>query len=384
VVLTLAFAGTVAVLLLSGRVLPARARDLVLASGSLLFLALFYPTDAALFVAVALAVYLLGPRPGAARNPVPAAAVVLGLVAVIGWFKYLPEIRSNPAAVVVPLGLSYLVFKLIHYVVERARDNLPEHSAVEYFSWAFLVTTLAAGPIERFDHYLKSRSRRATGADVVEGLTRILFGIIKKAVLFRILALPLERLGGPATMVARLPELSTVRVWGIVILQYLKLYVDFSAYTDIAIGTSLLFGIRIMENFRWPILARNIGDFWDRWHISLSTWCRTYVYLPVIGLTRQPHLAAYATFVTIGLWHAGALHFVAFGLYHGTGVALYRTWRRRLPPAKRRPASGAGLLFAVPATFLFVTGSFALTLPFGNGSAWDGVRILLRLVGIHA
>jgi alginate O-acetyltransferase complex protein AlgI len=139
-----------------------------------------------------------------------------------------------------------------------------------------------------------------------------------------------------------------------------------------------------MENFRWPIVARNIGDFWTRWHITLADWCRTYVYMPALGLTRSPYRAAYASFAVIGLWHAGALAFLLWGLYHATGIAVFQVWRRttrRRRPAflDRRPWCWTGIVL----TNLFVTSSFAITMGWAGGRPLDGLRIYLKLFGIQ-
>ena len=165
---------------------------------------------------------------------------------------------------------------------------------------------------------------------------------------------------------------------------FLYVYMDFSAYSDIAIGSSRLFGIRIMENFNWPIFAQNIGDFWRRWHMTLAGWCQTYVYLPTIGLSRNPFLAVYATFLAIGLWHAGSINYACWGLYHATGVAVFQIWQR----FKRRRGwvfldHNPWHLLGIPITFLFVTGSFAFTVPHGVGTAYDGLRIFLKLLFIN-
>ena len=95
-----------------------------------------------------------------------------------------------------------------------------------------------------------------------------------------------------------------------------------------AIGLSMLFGIRIAENFRFPLLAANLSDFWKRWHISLSSWCQTYIYLPALGITRNPYLAILATFVVMGLWHAISWQWLCWGLWHAFGLMVHLRWRR--------------------------------------------------------
>src|SRR5205823_958189 len=104
---------------------------------------------------------------------------------------------------------------------------------------------------------------------------------------------------------ADLNTLSSMQAWRYLTYLFLHTYIEFSAYSDIAIGASLLFGIVIRENFDFPILASNVGEYWKRWHMSLSSWCQAYIYMPTIGVTRSPYLAVFLTMMTIGLWHAG-------------------------------------------------------------------------------
>ena len=145
----------------------------------------------------------------------------------------------------------------------------------------------------------------------------------------------------------------------------MRAYFDLSAYTDLAIGFSALFGFRIMENFHLPFLQKNLGDFWRSWHISLSSWCRNNVYFPVFGLTRKPWLGLYASMLTMGLWHYVDLNWTAWGLYHGTGLVVVSRWERwkkkRSARRARRPASPRRRAYekyvawlGYPATFLYV------------------------------
>ena len=119
---------------------------------------------------------------------------------------------------------------------------------------------------------------------------------------------------------ANIDTIAIWKVWGFLALTYLYAYLDFSAYTDIAIGASRLFGIKIMENFNFPILAINISDFWKRWHMTLAGWCQTYIYMPVMARTRTPYAAVFATFTMMGLWHGATAGWLLWGLYHATGV----------------------------------------------------------------
>jgi alginate O-acetyltransferase complex protein AlgI len=160
-------------------------------------------------------------------------------------------------------------------------------------------------------------------------------------------------------------------------------YLDFAAYSDIAIGSSRLFGIRIIENFNFPFVARNINEFWQRWHMSLSGWCRAYVYMPTIGLTRNPYLAIYATMATIGIWHEGSLTWLCWGLYHATGIVVYGSWARFRRRRKWRLRTGlVPRLVGVGVTMLFVSGSYVFPVAGEHGGLASAVRPFAKLFGI--
>lgn len=308
----------------------------------------------------------------------------------LAYFKYVPKILAafseEPLLqrVVVPLGISYFTFKLIHYSVEVSRGNVPPHPVQDFLCYIFLAPIFTAGPIERFDHFQSNRSLNWKTEFGVDGITRIIHGLIKKLVIGNLLILPLfGSVPDGATLVDRLDGLATYQVWGFCILSFLYMYIDFSAYSDIAIGTSRLFGFRIMENFNWPILAENISVFWKRWHMTLAGWCQSYIYLPVIGLTRNPYLATYLTFCAIGLWHSGSLGWFFWGLYHATGISLFGYWNRYRRKRKWRGLDRPlGKLIGIPLTFSFVASGSALTAVDGVGGAYDMLRIFLKLLFI--
>jgi alginate O-acetyltransferase complex protein AlgI len=179
-----------------------------------------------------------------------------------------------------------------------------------------------------------------------------------------------------------LPVMSTPRIWWHFLISFLIFYLDFSAYSDIAIGASRLFGLRIMENFNWPILAPSIGHFWRRWHMSLASWCQLYIYIPLIGLTRNPYAASYAAFFIIGLWHAGTWGWILWGLYHGTGIAAFVYWsqlkrRRKLAIPDSFPFRLAGNM----ATLAFVSAAGVFpALDMAGGSLGDVLRVYAKLL----
>ena len=146
---------------------------------------------------------------------------------------------------------------------------------------------------------------------------------------------------------------------------------------------SRLFGIRILENFNFPILAANISEFWKRWHMTLAGWCQIYVYMPVLARARSPYAAVYATFTAMGLWHGATAGWLMWGLYHATCVALYMAWARhaRRYGWWRTATRGRARYLGIPFTFLAVSASYAFSST--NAGGWMAVRVFLTLFGIR-
>lgn len=351
------------------------------------------PLTIPMFAAWVLLFYWLGPKAfdpeGGGRKRITAGLILL-ILGFLAFFKYIPPLIHSIAGenfalnVLLPLGISYFTFKLVHYAVEAGRGNIKERSLQQFCCYMFLFPIFTAGPIERYDHFLANRESEWSAHSMSYGLTRIAHGLIKQFVIADMLLSPMLRSYATVDLLLeRLNELPTYAAWGFCVLTFLIGYMNFAAYSDIAIGISRLFGIRIMENFNWPIVAPNIGDFWKRWHMTLAGWCQAYVYMPTIGLTRNPYLAVYSTFLVMGLWHSGSIHWVFWGLHHATGVAVYLTWarykrRRKLTwldkPIFRPPAIGL--------TLLYVSVGTVYSSIHGTGSAYDVLRMLAKLVFI--
>ena len=373
--------------------LPKGVRYGFLACASIGYLVTLAPMSILGLTVWALAFYWLAPK--AIGNGPVAARMIWGLIlAILGYlayFKYIPPIIDavsggvSAETLLVPLGISYFTFKLIHYAIEVRRGNITDRSLQQFLCYIFLFSIYTAGPIERFDQFLENQDDRPKLDSFVVGLTRIFHGLIKKLVFGELVLRPcLKSVATGNILLDRLGDLQTYEVWSFMVISYLIIYMDFSAYSDIAIGTSRLFGLRIMENFNFPFIANSISDYWKRWHISLSTWCQTYVYMPVIGLTRNPYLAAYACFIVMGLWHAGTFGRICWGAYHATGVAIYMIWSQYKRKRRwRTPKTGPLAYFGVPLTMAYVVPSMAFLVVEHQASAYDSVRILAKLVFIN-
>jgi len=241
-----------------------------------------------------------------------------------------------------PLGISYFTFRVIAYLIEIRKGVVAPVGFLRYLSYVAFWPTFLAGPIERPKPFLDQADRCAdpTAEDLRIGLARVFSGLFKKFILagfFYQLAAPYVLLQS-VPMEKALGQWETWQLWVCVHAYYFYLYLDFAGYSDVAIGTARLFGFRIMENFRWPILATNVADFWRRWHISLTGWITDYVYFGLGGNRLGLRRAAGNTLIAmllVGLWHGLNLHFAYWGLYHAVFLILFRQYRKRF---KRRDA----------------------------------------------
>lgn len=373
--------------------LPQRARAAWLTLLSAAFLATVDPVAAGLLGAWTVVFWFAAPLGAQARSNGlrVTSALVLAAIGALLVFKYVKPIAlalaptSGAASIVAPLGISYFTFKLIHYAIERRRGTLPPHTFCDFASYLFLFTTITAGPIERFDHYAKNRDERPSGRMVTEGLTRIAQGLVKKFVIADLLIF--DRLQSGRTAAAFLESLDKSPAgdtWLYLLLSFLYIYFDFSGYTDIAIGGARLFGQGIQENFDRPLLAGDISTFWKRWHMTLAGWCQAYVYMPLIGLTRNPYMGVFATFLTMGLWHSPSWNYVAWGVYQACGVAAALKWGQMRRAKKLPPPTGfLALAWRRVLLWVFLCGTFVFSmthdLGFGAairlGAAAFGVRL---------
>lgn len=227
-----------------------------------------------------------------------------------------------------PVGISFYTFQSLSYTIDFYRGNVRrEDSFVRYATFVSFFPQLVAGPIERAKNLLPQFDTppRLRRENVTEGLSLFLVGLFKKLALADYLALYVERIyDNPGAHNAPALLLGTFAfAW--------QIYCDFSGYTDMARGVARVFGFHLMLNFNHPYTATSLGDFWARWHISLSTWFRDYVYIPLGGNRRGPgrtYLNLFLTFVISGLWHGAAWTFVIWGALHALGVMATREFER--------------------------------------------------------
>lgn len=230
--------------------------------------------------------------------------------------------------IALPVGISFFTFESMSYVIDVYRREIEPHSSyLEYLTFVAFFPHLVAGPIVRPRDLLpqlaappRFREREASAA-----LLQIAFGLLKKLAIADYLALNfVDRVFDAPT------QYSALECYVAIVGYAVQIYLDFSGYTDIAIGSAALLGVRFPKNFAAPYQAHDLVDFWRRWHISLSTWLRDYLYIPLGGNRRgsaRTYLNLFATMVLGGLWHGASWTFVVWGALHGAGLALNRALR---------------------------------------------------------
>ena len=242
--------------------------------------------------------------------------------------------------VALPLGISFIVFEKITYVVDIGRQVAsPAPSIIAYLSYIMLFPKLIAGPIVKYHEIAEQlSSRRILREDIVAGTMRACYGLARKVIIA-------DNAGDVAAAIyARdISTLGFCDVWMAAVAYSVQIYFDFSAYSDMAIGLARIMGFRLRENFNSPYAALNFTDFWRRWHISLSTWIREYIYIPLGGSrhgTFRTYLNLWISFLLSGAWHGASWNYILWGAFHGFFLALDKAiWidvSRRLPQTLQR------------------------------------------------
>ena len=229
-----------------------------------------------------------------------------------------------------PLGISYFVFRLLQYVFDQLRGVITENSFFKLLAFLLFLPTFPAGPLETYQGFYGKRSLSPDRELVYSEHQAHRPGLLQEGLRDRS-PLP-DRVRDTSRRPCSRPTIRRPRPpltsLAFAIVMFLRAYLDLSAYTDLAIGFSGLFGFRIMENFNRPLVQKNLSEFWQSYHISLSSWCRNNVYFPVFGLTRKAWVGLYASMLTMGLWHYVNLNWTFWGLWHGTGLVVVSRWKR--------------------------------------------------------
>ncbi len=300
---------------------------------------------------------------------------------ILGYFKYANFFLWNisamvganfqPLDLILPVGISFYTFQSISYIVDVYKGRVaPTHTWLEYAFFLSFFPALVAGPIVRADYFLPQirENRHATRDEVYMGFWLIILGVVKKAIIADYIAQYNDLIFQSPTGYSGFET-----VMGI-IGYTMQIYCDFSGYSDMAIGIALIMGFRLAQNFNFPYKSQNLTDFWRRWHISLSTWLRDYIYIPLGGNrkgTRRTYINNFATMLIGGLWHGAAWKFVFWGAMHGAGLAVHKAskpWLDRL-----------GSSWPVKALSWFVTMTVvALLWVFFRADSWTDSWLIIK------
>jgi alginate O-acetyltransferase complex protein AlgI len=366
--------------------LSTRRKKHVLAVGSCLFYAAWDYRYLALLLGVSVIDYWCAARIHASdhvrsRRCFLALSVTSNL-GLLGYFKYynffsgtlngfLPHAVHLPhLAILLPAGISFYTFKSLSYTIDVYRREIkPCRSHLDYTTFVTFFPELIAGPIVRASIFLPQMDQNIglTRERFARGASLFLLGLSKKLLIA-------DRMAGVADRVFKDPDLySSLTLWCGVLAYGLQIYTDFSGYSDMAIGTAKLIGYDLPENFNMPYASRNVTEFWHRWHMTLSTWLRDYLYIPIggnRGSTRRTYVNLNVTMLLGGLWHGASWNFVLWGVLHGVALSIHRYISRR---PRYRPWP---FWIAQPATLLFV---MLCWVPFRSISFHAALTIFYRL-----
>ncbi len=354
---------------LSGRLFGQKTAAVVLSLASLVFYAWWRPRDLPILLFAIVFNFVLGEliqraraheRPGVAK-----AWLVFGLVidlGLLGYYKYANFVVDNVAAatgssftlphIVLPLAISFFTFQKIAYLVDTSRGIVKGTGPIEFGLFAAFFPQLLAGPIVHYSEIIPQLRAptfaRLMSRNLVIGLVIFTIGLAKKT----IVADTLASYANPLFLHASGQQWDVVRAWTAAVTYTLQLYMDFSGYSDMAIGLGRMFGVKLPLNFHSPLRAASIIDYWRRWHMTLQRFLLAYVYQPIAlplnrwsaerGFTGWGAFAAgvglptFITFVLIGVWHGAGWTFVVFGVMHAVYVLVNEAWRERRKQANRR------------------------------------------------
>lgn len=326
-------------------VIPVKGRTFLLAASGVIFYAYYGGYYLLLLLPLTLISWLVlfEPRSSAAADATTttswlrttALCAIVVFVSVLAYFKYggfLANIFNVGFAhqLAAPLAISFFTFEFIHVAAERYRGNIGHIPFWNYCAFIFFFPTMIAGPIKRYGQFSASLlTAQISAKDIVEGLFRIALGLFKKLVIADNLNTLIAEVGSPEK------THNLVLLCGAVFLYGLRIFFDFAGYSDIAIGSARLFGLKVPENFLHPYFQNNITDFWRHWHISLYTWLIDYVYIP-LGGSRVPFphilLNIFLVMIVSGIWHGAAWNFILWGAWHGMMLVTHRIYNDKVVP----------------------------------------------------
>jgi alginate O-acetyltransferase complex protein AlgI len=248
-------------------------------------------------------------------------SLIIGItfnVLVLAAFKYYTFITGLQTELIIPLGLSFIVFTAIAYLIDVYRSEALPNLLNVAFHLSFFPKI--SSPIERYNHIVEQMPDRSAKIDrIASGIKKFIVGLSKKVLIANVLGITVDQI-----FQIPIESLPTATAWLGIVCFTLQLYFDFSGYTDMAIGIGRIFGFELMENFNYPYISKSIREFWRRWHITLSKWLRDYLYIPLGGNKSHTILNLIVVFLICGIWHGAAWTFVVWGLWHGLFMVIER------------------------------------------------------------
>lgn len=258
----------------------------------------------------------------------------------LGVFKYAGFFVENLNAILpfdipdpqisLPLGISFYTFQILSYIIDLYRGEVKvQKSLLKFVAYVTMFPQLVAGPIVRYsDIALQLDNRKVTIESFALGARRFVAGLCKKLLLA-------DNAGSAASMLLDTTHMSAGTAWLGILFYTFQIYFDFSSYSDMAIGLGKMFGFDFLENFNYPYISRNITDFWRRWHISLSSFFRDYVYIPLGGNRYKPIRNLFVVWFLTGMWHGASWNFILWGLFYGVILFIEKTsfkqWMQKIP-----------------------------------------------------
>jgi len=306
-----------------------------------------------------------------------------------------PGSFTNPAlqTLILPLGISFFTFQAIAYLVDVYRDEItPQRNLPKFALFMSLFPKITAGPIIRYQEVCNDIDHRKFDPELcLQGFKRFVIGMGKKVLIADILAQTANRI-----FATPIHELNSTVAWLGLVCYTLQIYFDFAGYTDMAIGLGRIFGFKIQENFNYPYIAKSLTEFWRRWHISLSTWFRDYLFIPLSYILTTEHIrkkivqGEYKTnyrvlfsimvvFTLCGLWHGAGWNFVIWGMLHGTVLCLENLRLTKIMKKWWPPLQHCYLMFIVMMAWVFfrmptfsdAVGFFKALYGFSSGSGFQ-------------
>lgn len=276
------------------------------------------------------------------------SSTILLLILILSFFKYsrLQEIfyrnftheEHSASGFIFIIGISYFSFKMMHFIIESYKQQITNMSVINFLNYLFYFPAFISGPINRFNHFSSQIDREKTSQlknDLRIGSQRVVHGLFKKFVLCPIVF--------PYAIVNIQKSITEMKTNEVIISLYaytLYFYFDFSAYSDLAIGSAKILGVELPENFNKPFLKKNLQQLWANWHISLTSWLTDYIYWPLSKKLRTwdyfkkhpillSNICIIVTFLICGMWHGDSANFIIWGLYHGLGLVILNVYQKQ-------------------------------------------------------